>query len=108
MILSLEGCKSTSSLFPTTKDTSTCAGGKFTDKQYKSHLSSLIPIMVKKVKKTKKRKFEEAAPLYTEDLGTLGIKKSSPSNFVGYQKSISELPLPKDEDERRQKRMVRL
>lgn len=89
-----------------------CVRGSFFDKS--SPKSVLIPSMaMSKKKKDKsshknKRKLEEAAPLYTEDIGTEGIKKSSSLvSAAKQQTSISQLPLPKDEDERRQKRMVR-
>jgi hypothetical protein len=58
----------------------------------------------KKRSRTSKGRLEAAA-VYTEDIGTQGIKTSAgsaPSN----QKPISSLPLPKDEDKRRLKRKV--
>jgi len=69
--------------------------------------SPLMPPLKKKAKK-KKRRLEEAA-LYSEDIGTAGIKKSTlASSFSnGYQQPISQLPLPKDEEKRRLKRMER-
>lgn len=54
-----------------------------------------------------KRKLEEAAPLYTEDLGLQGIKTSSLVGAASHQGSIAKKPLAVDEDSRRQKRMVR-
>jgi len=48
----------------------------------------------------------EEAPIYFEDIGTLGIKKNTGSNS-SYHKPISSLPLAKDEDKRRLMRMER-
>ena len=65
--------------------------------------------MAKKKDKIKKRKLvsEPAAAVYTQDIGTEGIKTNSLTTSIGYSKSISDLPLPNDEEERRQKRMVK-
>lgn len=96
-------------LFTETKrDLHNCVKGSFVDKNSALHRSSRIP-MAKKKDKIKKRKLvvEPAAAVYTEDVGIQGIKTSGLTSSVGYSKSISELPLPNDEEERRQKRMER-
>jgi hypothetical protein len=59
------------------------------------------------MKHKKKRRLEDTAPIYTEDIGTQGIKKSSITSGAGGQSSIHDLPLTKDEKTRRRKRMVR-
>ena len=58
----------------------------------------------KKKNKRSRRILEEAA-IYSEDIGTLGIKKTA-GGASSYQKPISSLPLPDDEDKRRLQRMV--
>ena len=62
----------------------------------------------KKSKGKLKRKLEQAAQLYTEDLGTEGIKNSTVVVAASHQGIISQKPLAIDEESRRQKRMVRL
>lgn len=96
-------------LFPETKkDLHNCVKGRFVVKSSLSHPTNRIP-MAKKKDKVKKRKLalEPGAAVYAEDIGTQGIKTSSITTPTGYSKSISELPLPNDEEERRQKRMER-
>lgn len=66
-----------------------------------------MPTKKKKDKGKLKRKLEKAAPLYTEDLGTQGIKKSSLLSAACHQGSIAKNPLAIDEYARRQKRMQR-
>jgi hypothetical protein len=58
----------------------------------------------KKKQKNKKRRLEDIAPLYSEDIGTEGIKKST---GAVEQSSISNLPLAEDEEHRRRERKVR-
>jgi hypothetical protein len=66
--------------------------------------------MPSRKKKKKGRTRKDIAPLYAEDIGTEGIKKTcmatpSTSSFHG---SNFHLPLTKDEEHRRRKRMVSL
>jgi hypothetical protein len=56
----------------------------------------------------KKRRLENIAPLYTEDLGTEGIKRSIMATGTVLQSSNFLLPLTEDEEHRRRKRTVRL
>jgi hypothetical protein len=86
----------------------TCATGSFPEKTSTRSKSSVMPSKKKKNKGKLKRRLEEVAPLYTEDLGTQGIKKNSlASSAAGRLGSISKKPLAKDEESRRQERMVR-
>lgn len=100
------------SLLTSSKDTHTYENRKsFYSLTTPSIITPRMPLKKKKKDKTsksKKRQLEGAAPLYTEDLGTEGIKRSSLDNSDGHQTSISCLPLAQDEDERRQKRKVRV
>jgi hypothetical protein len=91
----------------TKKDSHYFVKGSFLDKHPILYPSSRIP-MAKKKDRIKKRKLavEPAAAAYTEDLGTQGIKTNCLTSPLGYSTSISDLPLPNDEEERRQKRMV--
>ena len=59
----------------------------------------------KKKNKRPRRLLEEAA-IYSEDVGTLGIKKTAGGGASSFQKPILSLPLPDDEDKRRLQRMV--
>ena len=84
----------------------TCITGRL--EVEKPHQSSLLPspMPLKKTKK-KKRRLESIAALYTEDIGTEGVKKSSMATGALHQGSNFHLPLTEDEENRRRKRMVR-
>jgi hypothetical protein len=64
-----------------------------------------MPSSKTKKSKSKKRRLEDPAAAYTEDLGTQGVKVSlSDKSGTG----IFSSPLAEDEDQRRAKRMVRV
>jgi len=96
------------SLLAKNKDLHSCVRGSFLDRPSQTNLLSPLmpPKKRKKEKANKKRRLEEAAPLYTEDIGTEGVKKSNLVSAANHEVSISSLPLATDEDERRKKRMV--
>lgn len=59
-------------------------------------------------KNKKKRRLGDIAPIYTEDLGSEGIKNARYSLGSDAQDSNFHVPLTEDEEHRRRKRMVSL
>ena len=63
----------------------------------------------KKMNSVKKRPLEHVAPLYSEDIGTAGIKKPRTSSSMDHQHHVAvhELRMDDDEEYRRKLREVR-
>jgi hypothetical protein len=67
--------------------------------------SSIMPS--KKRNNNKKRPLVQVAPLYSEDIGTEGIKRSPTSATECHQRQSFHMQLDDEEEHRRQRREVR-